>query len=190
MATDVITLITNDHRKVEALFERLKKEEGDPKAAVTELHALLIAHARAEEDRVYPDLDAHHGLEEHKEAEVLLGELVRSRPGTPRVPPDAGQARRVRQPPRRGGRGRTAPAAGRAGRREAAAGARQGLRGAPGRGAAGPDGAAAPPRPNCTSRPRRRTFPAAPRWTRKNCRKPYARPPSPPGGGQAGRTTS
>ncbi len=83
MATDVITLITNDHRKVEALFERLKKEEGDPKAAVTELHALLIAHARAEEDRVYPDLDAHHGLEEHKEAEVLLDELVRSRPGTP-----------------------------------------------------------------------------------------------------------
>ncbi|MFG1942707.1 hemerythrin domain-containing protein [Nonomuraea sp. NPDC048826] len=82
MATDVITLITNDHRKVEALFERLKKEEGDAKATVAELHALLTAHARAEEDRVYPDLDAHHGLEEHKEAEVLLDELVRATPGT------------------------------------------------------------------------------------------------------------
>lgn len=83
MATDVISLITEDHRTVEALFERLKKEEGDPKTTVAELHALLTAHARAEEDRVYPDLDAHHGLEEHKEAEVLLDELVRARPGTP-----------------------------------------------------------------------------------------------------------
>ncbi|MGI5273041.1 hemerythrin domain-containing protein [Nonomuraea sp. CA-218870] len=85
MATDVITLITDDHRKVETLFERLKKEEGDARATVAELHALLTAHARAEEDRVYPDLDAkaHHGLEEHKEAEVLLDELVRATPGTP-----------------------------------------------------------------------------------------------------------
>ncbi|MFI7699030.1 hemerythrin domain-containing protein [Nonomuraea sp. NPDC049480] len=83
MATDVITLITNDHRTVESLFERLKKQEGDPKATVAELHALLIAHARAEEDRVYPGIDAHHSVEEHKQAEVLLDSLVRARPGTP-----------------------------------------------------------------------------------------------------------
>lgn len=84
MATDVITLITNDHRKVESLFERLKKGEGDPTATVAELHALLTAHARAEEDRVYPGLggEAHHGLEEHKEAEVLLDELRRAVPGS------------------------------------------------------------------------------------------------------------
>ncbi|MEV4368692.1 hypothetical protein AB0J71_16600 [Nonomuraea sp. NPDC049637] len=31
---------------------------------------MLTAHARAEEDRVYPGLDAHHGVEEHKEAEL------------------------------------------------------------------------------------------------------------------------
>ncbi|WP_171074448.1 hemerythrin domain-containing protein [Nonomuraea basaltis] len=82
MATDVITLITSDHRTVESLFERLKKEKGDPKATVAELHALLIAHARAEEDRVYPGIDAHHSVEEHKEAEVLLDALVRAQPGT------------------------------------------------------------------------------------------------------------
>ncbi|GAA2304832.1 hypothetical protein GCM10010149_63160 [Nonomuraea roseoviolacea subsp. roseoviolacea] len=82
MATDVITLITRDHRKVEALFERLKKKEGDPRATVAELHALLTAHARAEEDRVYPGIDAHHEVEEHKEAEVLLDALVRAEPGT------------------------------------------------------------------------------------------------------------
>ncbi|MEU4508788.1 hemerythrin domain-containing protein [Nonomuraea wenchangensis] len=83
MATDVITLITKDHRTVESLFDRLKKGEGDTKATVAELHALLVAHARAEEDRVYPGIDAHHGVEEHKEAEVLLDALVRATPGTP-----------------------------------------------------------------------------------------------------------
>ncbi|WP_052422303.1 hemerythrin domain-containing protein [Nonomuraea candida] len=82
MATDVITLITKDHRVVEGLFERLKKKEGDQRATVAELHALLIAHARAEEDRVYPGIDAHHSVEEHKEAEVLLDSLVRAEPGT------------------------------------------------------------------------------------------------------------
>ncbi|MEV4174190.1 hemerythrin domain-containing protein [Nonomuraea sp. NPDC049709] len=82
MATDVITLITQDHRVVEGLFERLKKKQGDQKATVAELHALLIAHARAEEDRVYPGIDAHHSVEEHKEAEVLLDALVRAEPGT------------------------------------------------------------------------------------------------------------
>ncbi|MFI7642371.1 hemerythrin domain-containing protein [Nonomuraea sp. NPDC049400] len=83
MATDVITLITSDHRTVESLFQRLKKQEGDPSATVAELHALLIAHARAEEDRVYPGIDAHHSVEEHKEAEILLDALVRAQPGTP-----------------------------------------------------------------------------------------------------------
>jgi len=83
MSTDVITLITSDHRTVESLFERLKKGQGDTEATVAELHALLTAHARAEEDRVYPGIDAHHGVEEHKEAEVLLDSLVRAEPGTP-----------------------------------------------------------------------------------------------------------
>jgi hemerythrin superfamily protein len=83
MATDVITLITKDHRTVESLFERLMKQQGDQKATVAELHALLIAHARAEEDRVYPGIDAHHSVEEHKQAEILLDALVRSQPGTP-----------------------------------------------------------------------------------------------------------
>ncbi|TMR15499.1 hemerythrin domain-containing protein [Nonomuraea turkmeniaca] len=82
MDTDVITLITKDHRTVEGLFERLNKKEGDQHATVVELHALLIAHARAEEDEVYPDIDAHHSLEEHKEAEILLDALVRAEPGT------------------------------------------------------------------------------------------------------------
>jgi hemerythrin superfamily protein len=83
MTDDVITLITADHRKVEELFTLLKAGQGDQAATVAELHALLIAHARAEEDRVYPGIDAHHGLEEHKEAEILLDALKRAEPGTP-----------------------------------------------------------------------------------------------------------
>ncbi|MEU7900661.1 hemerythrin domain-containing protein [Nonomuraea sp. NPDC049152] len=83
MAEDVITLITADHRRVESLFERLKSKKGDQKATVIELHALLTAHARAEEDRVYPGLEAHHGLEEHKEAEILLDALKRADVGSP-----------------------------------------------------------------------------------------------------------
>ncbi|MEV0228257.1 hemerythrin domain-containing protein [Nonomuraea sp. NPDC050786] len=82
MATDVIDLITKDHRTVEGLFQRLKNKEGDQQAVVAELHALLIAHSRAEEDRVYPDIDAHHSFEEHKEIEILLDALMRAEPGT------------------------------------------------------------------------------------------------------------
>ncbi|UBU08934.1 hemerythrin domain-containing protein [Nonomuraea gerenzanensis] len=82
MADDVITLIKADHRKVEELFARLSTGKGDARSIVATLHALLTAHARAEEDVVYPRLDAHHGLEEHKEAEVLLDSLRRAEPGS------------------------------------------------------------------------------------------------------------
>ncbi|MEU4571213.1 hemerythrin domain-containing protein [Nonomuraea sp. ATR24] len=82
MAADVITLITADHRRVEALLDRLKAERGERRDTVAELHVLLTAHARAEEDRVYPGIDAHHGLEAHKEAEVLLDALRRAEAGS------------------------------------------------------------------------------------------------------------
>jgi hemerythrin superfamily protein len=72
MADDVITLITPDHRKAEELFARLTTGKGDRRAIVAELHALLTAHTRAEEDVVYPGLDAHDGLKQHKQAEILL----------------------------------------------------------------------------------------------------------------------
>ncbi|GAA1641987.1 hypothetical protein GCM10009733_043770 [Nonomuraea maheshkhaliensis] len=82
MADDVITFILADHRKVEELFARLNTGKGDRRAIVGALHALITAHARAEEDVVYPLLDAHHGLEQHKEAEVLLDALRRAEPGS------------------------------------------------------------------------------------------------------------
>ncbi|GAA2407186.1 hemerythrin domain-containing protein [Nonomuraea africana] len=92
MSTDVITLITSDHRKVEALFARLQSKPDSRKADVAELAALLTAHARAEEDRVYPTIrettpsekgEIHHSVEEHKEAEILLDQLKATRPDSP-----------------------------------------------------------------------------------------------------------
>ncbi|GAA3473227.1 hemerythrin domain-containing protein [Nonomuraea roseola] len=92
MPTDVITLITSDHRKIEALFERLQSNRDSRTADVAELAALLTSHARAEEDRVYPVIreaapaekgEVHHGFEEHKEAEILLHKLKAAKPDSP-----------------------------------------------------------------------------------------------------------
>ncbi|WP_084960161.1 hemerythrin domain-containing protein [Thermoactinospora rubra] len=87
---DVVKLITSDHREIEALFARLRDRPHNRRADLVKLAALLTAHARAEEDRVYPELrkavpagdgDVHHGFEEHKEAEVILDRLKSAEPG-------------------------------------------------------------------------------------------------------------
>jgi hemerythrin superfamily protein len=78
--TDAVTLITNDHRLMEQLFERLKDDDGDRRALVTEIEARLRAHARAEETQVYPVIanstgekeEVDHGTYEHFEAEHKL----------------------------------------------------------------------------------------------------------------------
>lgn len=78
---DAVTAITNDHRVMEGLFERLTSGQGDKTALVTEVKARLLAHSKAEEEHVYPALvrndpgekgDVHHGVEEHREAEEKL----------------------------------------------------------------------------------------------------------------------
>jgi hemerythrin superfamily protein len=78
--TDAITLITSDHRLLEQLFERLKADDGDRRALVTEIEARLSAHARAEETQVYPVIaksagekdEVDHGTYEHLEAQHKL----------------------------------------------------------------------------------------------------------------------
>jgi hemerythrin-like domain-containing protein len=80
MATNVVTLIKNDHRLMEQLFARLKAEDGDRLALVAEVAARFGAHARAEEAEVYPAVakvageedEAEHGTHEHHEAEHKL----------------------------------------------------------------------------------------------------------------------
>src|SRR5690349_8416727 len=83
MATDAVTLIMNDHRVMEQLFDRLRTGSGDRQLLLDEIAARLTAHSHAEELQVYPSLPtetAHHGADEHHEAERMLHDLQRMGP--------------------------------------------------------------------------------------------------------------
>jgi len=82
---DVIELILDDHRRFEALLRDLRDSSSDRDAVRQGLAALLVAHAEAEEQYVYPKLhrkgavgehEAEHGKHEHAEGnEALLAVL-------------------------------------------------------------------------------------------------------------------
>jgi hemerythrin superfamily protein len=81
MASDAVSLIKNDHRVLEGLFEQIKSGTGDRRALVEEIAARLTAHSRAEEQKVYPAIkktapdekdEVDHAYHEHEEAEELL----------------------------------------------------------------------------------------------------------------------
>lgn len=91
MASDAVTMIMNDHRVMEALFERLKDPNSDRRALLTEVAARLSAHSWAEEEKVYPALlkadpgeegQVYHGVEEHHEATDLLHKLLVTDPAS------------------------------------------------------------------------------------------------------------
>ncbi|WP_030147269.1 hemerythrin domain-containing protein [Streptomyces sp. NRRL S-455] len=84
-SADVVELILQDHRRMEELFRTLRNVEADRAAALEEFADLLIAHASAEEDKVYPALrryknvdgeDVDHGVHEHHEANAALLALL------------------------------------------------------------------------------------------------------------------
>jgi hemerythrin superfamily protein len=81
MATDAVTLIEQDHREMEAVFDKVLAGDGDRDALIAEITTRLTAHARAEEQEVYPALEdaapqeqdeVEHAHREHHEAEHLL----------------------------------------------------------------------------------------------------------------------
>jgi hemerythrin-like domain-containing protein len=85
MGTDAVTLIENDHRLLESLFQQLQAGEGDRRALVDEVAARLTAHAKAEEEEVYPAItkadpgeadEVEHAYHEHDEAVHLLLKVV------------------------------------------------------------------------------------------------------------------
>ncbi|XVS65646.1 hemerythrin domain-containing protein [Actinosynnema sp. CA-299493] len=85
MATDVVELILADHRKFEELFRALRDRNTDRSTVLSELAALLVAHAEAEESEVYPALkrykevdndEVDHGAEEHAEGHQALLALM------------------------------------------------------------------------------------------------------------------
>jgi len=87
MASDAVTLITNDHRRMEQLFDRLRSGHGDRQQLLDECAARLTAHSHAEEQMVYPELatagPALHGADEHHSAERMLHDLQRVSPEGP-----------------------------------------------------------------------------------------------------------
>ncbi|MFF0689265.1 hemerythrin domain-containing protein [Streptomyces albogriseolus] len=83
--SDVVELILQDHRRMEDLFRRMRSVEDDRGAALREFSDLLIAHALAEESKVYPALkryknieddEVEHGEEEHDEGNQALLALL------------------------------------------------------------------------------------------------------------------
>jgi hemerythrin-like domain-containing protein len=85
MATDVVELILADHRRFEELFRDLRDRTSDRTALLGDLAELLVAHAEAEESKVYPalkrykEVDDHevdHGAEEHAEGHQALLALM------------------------------------------------------------------------------------------------------------------
>ena len=82
---DVVELILDDHRLFEHLLRECRRTDADRQAARSALAEILVAHATAEEETVYPTLqrkdaitghEAEHGEEEHAEiTEALLAFL-------------------------------------------------------------------------------------------------------------------
>ena len=83
---DVIERILDDHRLFEELLREARRTDSDRAAARQALAEVLVAHATAEEEKVYPTLrrkaeditphEAEHGEEEHAEiTEALLAFL-------------------------------------------------------------------------------------------------------------------
>jgi hemerythrin superfamily protein len=82
---DVVDLILDDHRLVEALLRELRDATADREPAREALAHVLIAHGEAEEEKVYTQLnrkraitkhEAEHGEEEHAEGNEALLALL------------------------------------------------------------------------------------------------------------------
>lgn len=83
---DAITLLKNDHRKVEKIFSQIEKGSGDREQLFTELATELTVHAEIEEKLFYPavkNAKQTHDLvlesfEEHKQVKMVLADLAKA----------------------------------------------------------------------------------------------------------------
>jgi hemerythrin superfamily protein len=83
---DAITLLKNDHRKVDDLFEAIEKGKGDREQLFNQLALELTVHAEIEEKLFYPaaknaeptrDL-VLESIEEHKQMKAVLADLEKA----------------------------------------------------------------------------------------------------------------
>jgi hemerythrin superfamily protein len=80
---DVLELLESQHTEVDALFEKLEKDEGDRATLFNELANKLAAHAAVEEKIFYPAVMAkqtaellHESVEEHLQIKRVLADLL------------------------------------------------------------------------------------------------------------------
>ena len=83
VTTDVIEILTAQHRQVDDLFEQLLSGKGDRRALFGQLADMLAAHAAAEEKLFYPAVLAkdtsdqlHESVEEHLAIKRVLADLL------------------------------------------------------------------------------------------------------------------
>ncbi|SFQ58913.1 Hemerythrin HHE cation binding domain-containing protein [Amycolatopsis arida] len=100
---DLISVITDDHRQVEAVFSELEKRTGSPqhrRDLADHVIAELVRHSVAEEQYMYPaarkhlpngDQIADHEIAEHAEAEQVMKQLENVEPTDPRFDQLLGQ---------------------------------------------------------------------------------------------------
>ena len=87
---DAISLLTQDHREVEELFEKFEKESGDGRteAIARQICTELKVHAMIEEEIFYPALrgkidddDLDEAVVEHDGAKLLINDIEAGGPG-------------------------------------------------------------------------------------------------------------
>ncbi len=84
--TDILEILTSQHREVDALFDALLSGEGKRSVLFTELADKLAAHATVEEKLFYPAVMArdtsellHESVEEHLSIKRVLSDLISMR---------------------------------------------------------------------------------------------------------------
>jgi hemerythrin-like domain-containing protein len=83
---NAISLLKNQHRKVEALFKKLEGGRSDPQTVMEELSNSLAAHMAIEHEFFYPGVKevdeemVNESFEEHSLAEVALKRLLATDP--------------------------------------------------------------------------------------------------------------
>jgi hemerythrin superfamily protein len=88
-----IELLSQQHREVEQLLEKVKSSDGAEKiAALGKIAESITMHARLEEQHLYPLLRQNgmeeqvgHSLEEHAEARRLVSEILELKRSDPRL---------------------------------------------------------------------------------------------------------
>src|SRR6476469_6399475 len=86
---DAVTLLKEDHRKVEDLFKQFEEAKGDGRKQklAEQIAAELIVHSQIEEEIFYPackgkveEADIKEAYVEHDSAKVLIAEIVAGGP--------------------------------------------------------------------------------------------------------------